>query len=123
MWSMSGETQLQDITRTIQLAVAPVFLLSAIGTTCRCWRCGWAAWSIARAASRPSSRASPVPCALPRFVELRQLERSCAAGELGADLGGRGRACWSACLIGVAFVGYLISANFGRRWPRCSFSR
>jgi hypothetical protein len=107
---MATETQLQDITRTIQLAVAPVFLLTAIGTTLSV---------LATRLGRVIDRARYVEAALPgqsgseralMVLELKNLERrarfvswALTAGVVAAVL-----VC---SLIGVAFVAYLFAVN------------
>ena len=80
---MAAETHLQDITHTIQLAVAPVFLLTALGTT------------LAVLTTR-----------LARVVDrARLIHWALTAGTTAAIL-----VC---LLIAVAFVGYLFGADFG----------
>ena len=107
---MGAETQLQDITRTIQLAIAPVFLLTAIGTTLSV---------LAARLSRVVDRARYVETelkALPadqrgmKVKELEQLDRR--ARLVGWALTSGVVAALLVCLlIGVAFVGYLFTAS------------
>lgn len=103
-------SELQDITHTIQLAVAPVFLLSAIGTTLavfttRLGRVVDRARKVERelASSAPEQRSGLVE-------ELRSLDRrvrlihfSLTSGTIAALL-----VC---ALIALAFLGYLFAAN------------
>jgi MFS family permease len=106
------ESYLQDITHTIQLAVAPVFLLTALGTTLAVFTT-----RLARIVDRA------------RRVELRLGEeegdaRQASIGELRM-LQGRVRlihlaltlgtcAALLVCLlIAVAFLGYLLGARIG----------
>ena len=107
---MATETQLQDITRTIQLSVAPVFLLTAIGTTLSV---------LAARLGRVIDRARQVEQQLvgldgaaraPKVLELDNLARrarlvswALTAGVVAALL-----VC---SLIGVAFVAYLFVVN------------
>ncbi len=106
------ETYLQGITHTIQLAVAPVFLLTALGTTLAV---------LTNRLSRIVDRA--------RRVEARVRDEHAAAHEASLQelrlLGGRVRlihvaitlgtcAALLVCLlIAVAFVGYLADARVG----------
>ncbi len=107
---MATETQLQDITRTIQLAVAPVFLLTAIGTTLSV---------LAARLGRVIDRARHLEATLHglsgpdralKVLELKNLERrarfiswALTAGVVAAVL-----VC---SLIGVAFLAYLFAVN------------
>jgi hypothetical protein len=105
-----GETPLHDITHTIQLAIAPVFLLTAIGTTLSV---------LAARLARVVDRARRVETELltvaeeqhPQKVkELKQLDRrarlvswaltSCVVAALLVCL-----------LIGVGFLAYLFAAS------------
>jgi len=110
---MPAETHLQDITHTIQLAVAPVFLLTALGTTLAV---------LTTRLARVVDRA--------RSVEARLEGEASAGGRAGlvAELdrlayrarqihwaltAGTSAAILVCLLIAVAFVGYLSGADFG----------
>lgn len=105
---MSAE--LQDITHTIQLAVAPVFLLSAIGTTLSVFttRLGRV---VDRARRVEAALAAVAPEGRAELVEeLRRLDRrarlidhSLTSGTIAALL-----VC---ALIALAFLGYLLGVN------------
>ena len=110
---MPAETHLQDITHTIQLAVAPVFLLTALGTTLAVLTT-----RLARVVDRArrleagldGDPASPTRAAqvdeLRRLAyRTRQIHWALTAGTTAAIL-----VC---LLIAVAFLGYLFGANFG----------
>ena len=109
---MSDTNQLADITRTIQLAVAPVFLLSALGTVLSV---------LANRLGRIIDRARALEN---RFATLADEEQRRARTELDT-LSGRARlihralmssvgASLAVCLlISAAFVGYLIDTNLG----------
>lgn len=106
------ETYLQGITHTIQLAVAPVFLLTALATTL--------AVLITRLA-RIFDRARRVEARLrdehavareASVQELRMLEGRVRLIHLALTLG-TGAALLVCLLIAVAFVGYLIDARVG----------
>ena len=107
-----ADNVLQDITHTIQLAVAPVFLLTALGTTLSVF-----ATRLARSVDRA------------RRVEARVRdevggEREASIGELGliyrrvrliywALTLGTAAALLVCLLIAVAFLGYLFEAHVG----------
>jgi|APLak6261678615_1056124.scaffolds.fasta_scaffold01405_3 hypothetical protein len=107
-----ADNALSDITHTIQLAVAPVFLLSALGTTLSVL-----VTRLARIIDRARLLES-------RFESLSDDERAHAKHELDT-LSARARlihraltagvgAALSVCvLITLAFVGYLTQVNFG----------
>jgi hypothetical protein len=107
-----ADNALSDITHTIQLAVAPVFLLSALGTTLSV---------LVTRLSRIIDRARLLES---RFESLSESERAHAKNELDT-LSARARlihraltagvgAALSVCvLITLAFVGYLTQVNFG----------
>lgn len=109
---MPETNQLADITHTIQLAVAPVFLLSALGTTLSV---------LTTRLSRVIDRARVLES---RFGALPEAEQQNAKAEL-ATLSRRGQlihravtagvlASLSVCLlISSAFVGYLTNSNLG----------
>jgi hypothetical protein len=109
---MPVETPLQDITHTIQLAVAPVFLLTALGTTLGV---------LTTRLGRVVDRARRVET---RLVAEDEASRPASLAEL-ARLDGRARLIYWALsagttaallvclLIAVAFVGYLFDFRFG----------
>jgi len=109
---MSDTNQLADITRTIQLAVAPVFLLSALGTLLSV---------LTNRLSRIIDRARLVEV---RMKDLDETEQGHARLELDT-LSRRARLIHSALtsavgaaltvclLITTAFVGYLTESNLG----------
>src|SRR5262245_7007660 len=102
--------ELQDISRTIQLAFAPVFLLMAIATTLNV---------LASRLGRIVDRARRVEAELPKvelahrgpkFIELKQLETR--AKLVGWALTAGVAAALLVCvMIGVAFVGFLSHAH------------
>jgi hypothetical protein len=104
-----GATQLEDITRTIQLAVAPVFLLSAIGTmlSVLSTRLGRIVDRARRLESRDADEIEP---RADRVTELKQLERRARMIYYALTLGvsAAGTVC---LLIGTAFIGYLLNTN------------
>jgi hypothetical protein len=109
---MPAETHLQDITHTIQLAVAPVFLLTALGTTLGVLttRLGRIVDRARRLEDRLPGEAGPARAAsvseLRRLtVRARLIQWALTAGTVAALL-----VC---LLIGVAFLGYLYGADFG----------
>lgn len=106
------ESYLQDITHTIQLAVAPVFLLTALGTTLSV---------LTTRLSRIVDRARRVEVRLAQeqgdartgsVEELRMLEGRVHLIHLALTLGTTA-ALLVCLLIAVAFVGYLIGARVG----------
>ncbi len=107
-----SESALADITHTIQLAVAPVFLLSALGTILNV---------LAMRLSRIIDRARVLES---RLKTLEAEEQAHARNELGvlsrrAHLIHRslmtavGSALCVCVLISVAFIGYLTQSNLG----------
>ncbi|MBK7859458.1 MAG: DUF2721 domain-containing protein [Archangiaceae bacterium] len=106
---MVPDTQLQDITRTIQLAIAPVFLLTAIGTSLSVLT-----QRLARVVDRARSVEEQLKHLMPverppKVKELRLLERRVRL--VGWALSASVLAALLVCmLIGVAFVGYLFGA-------------
>ena len=106
------ETQLQDISHTIQLAVAPVFLLTAIGTTLGVLttRLG----RIVDRARRVEGRLAAVAPAEagPIREELGILSRRTRLIHW-ALTSGTAAAILVCLLIAVAFVGYLFGAHVG----------
>jgi hypothetical protein len=110
---MATETHLQDITHTIQLAVAPVFLLTALGTTLAVLTTRLArVVDRARRVEAELDARREAPGREVLIAELRrlafrtrQIHWALTAGTTSAIL-----VC---LLIAVAFVGYLYGANFG----------
>ncbi len=103
---------LQDITHTIQLAVAPVFLLTALGTTLAV---------LTTRLSRIVDRARRVEARLreeappKRDVSVRELRMISLRVRLihWAITAGTSAALLVCLLIAVAFVGYLVEARLG----------
>jgi hypothetical protein len=109
---MAAETHLQDITHTIQLAIAPVFLLTALGTTLAV---------LTNRLSRNVDRARRVEL---RLVAEATETREASLGELKmlsfrarlvlyAITAGVTAALLVCLLIAAAFLGYLFNADFG----------
>jgi hypothetical protein len=107
-----ADNALSDITHTIQLAVAPVFLLSALGTTLSV---------LTTRLSRIIDRARLLES---RLDGLSDAEHAHAMKELGtlsrrarlihrALTSGVGAALAVCVLITLAFLGYLTGINFG----------
>jgi hypothetical protein len=110
---MPAETHLQDITHTIQLAVAPVFLLTALGTTLAVLTARLA--RVVDRARRVEARLDADPGALARpevEEELRQLAYRARLIHW-ALTAGTSAALLVSLLIAVAFIGYLFGAEFG----------
>jgi F0F1-type ATP synthase assembly protein I len=109
---MPAETHLQDITHTIQLAVAPVFLLTALGTTLGvlATRLGRIVDRARRVEARIGGERGPARQASAKELSLlttraRLIQWALTAGSSAALL-----VC---LLIAVAFLGYLYDADFG----------
>lgn len=109
---MAVETQLQDISHTIQLAVAPVFLLTAIATTLNVLttRLG----RIVDRARRVEGRliAAAAGEAPVTFAELRLLVRRARLIQIALTFG-TGSALFVCLTIATAFVGYMLDARWG----------
>jgi hypothetical protein len=109
---MPAETHLQDITHTIQLAVAPVFLLTALGTTLGVFttRLG----RVVDRARRLEDRLEREPGeGRPALVEeLRKLAYRARLIHW-ALTAGTSAALLVCLLIAGAFLGYLFEVNFG----------
>jgi len=109
---MAAETHLQDITHTIQLAVAPVFLLTALGTML-----GVLANRLARVVDRARRIEARIGSeeGLPREVSRTELRRLAFRARLiqFAISAGVTAALLVCLLIMVAFLGYLFGADFG----------
>jgi len=112
MLPVPADAQLQDISHTIQLAVAPVFLLTAIGTTLGVLttRLG----RIVDRARRVEGRLHTAdPEAVPTTVpELRALATRARLIHLALTFGVGSALC--VCLtIAVAFTGYMLDVRLG----------
>jgi hypothetical protein len=107
-----GETVLQDITHTIQLAVAPVFLLTALGTTLAVFTTRLA--RIVDRARRVEARLRD-EAGTRREGSVRELRSLEGRVKLihWALTGGTSAALLVCLLIAVAFVGYLFGARVG----------
>lgn len=109
---MPAETHLQDITHTIQLAVAPVFLLTALGTTLGVLvsRLG----RIVDRARRIEQRllGEPVERHPASLAELELVSHRARLIHWGLTAG-TSAALLVCLLIAVAFLGYLFDADFG----------
>jgi len=101
---------LQDITHTIQLAVAPVFLLTALGTTLSVLttRLGRIMDRARRVEARLRDEQSATRVA--SFSELQMLERRVRLIYWALTLG-TSAALLVCLLIAVAFLGYLFAAH------------
>jgi Protein of unknown function (DUF2721) len=110
---MPAETNLQDITHTIQLAVAPVFLLTALGTTLAVLttRLG----RVVDRARRVEVRLDAEHDAQARPALVEELRRLAFRARLihWALTAGTSAAILVCLLIAVAFLGYLFGAEFG----------
>lgn len=110
---MPAETHLQDITHTIQLAVAPVFLLTALGTTLAVLttRLG----RVVDRARRVEARLDAEHDQLARPALVEELRRLAYRAQLihWALTAGTTAAILVCLLIAVAFLGYLFGAEFG----------
>jgi hypothetical protein len=107
---MSAETQLQDISHTIQLAVAPVFLLTAISTTL-----GVLATRLGRIvdrARRVEARLGTSPADPASVDELKLVARRARLIHWALTFGTTS-ALFVCLTIAVAFVGYLLEARLG----------
>jgi len=110
---MSADTHLVDITHTIQLAVAPVFLLTALGTTL-----GVLTTRLGRVvdrARRLETRLESVHQAEERPPLVEELRRLAYRARLihWALTAGTSAAVLVCLLIAGAFLGYLFDVDFG----------
>jgi hypothetical protein len=109
---MNTEPLLTDITHTIQLAIAPVFLLTAVGTTLSVF-----STRLARIVDRARRVEARLAVATPASLEptLRELKiLSVHAGLIHLALTfGTSCAIMVCLVIAVAFVGYLVGAHVG----------
>jgi hypothetical protein len=109
---MNPEALLTDITHTIQLAIAPVFLLTAVGTTLSVF-----SQRLARIVDRARrvevllAMATPERLAATRR-ELRILSARASLIHLALTFG-TSCAIMVCLVIAVAFVGYLLGAHVG----------
>jgi uncharacterized protein DUF2721 len=106
------ESYLQDITHTIQLAVAPVFLLTALGTTLAVFttRLARIVDRARRVEMRLGGEAGDARKA--SIGELRMLQGRVRLIHVALTLG-TCAALLVCLLIAVAFVGYLLGARIG----------
>jgi hypothetical protein len=109
---MNPEPLLTDITHTIQLAVAPVFLLTAVGTTLSVF-----SQRLARIVDRARAVESLLATSPPgrqeaTRQELRTLLSRASLIHLALTFG-TGCAIMVCLVIAVAFVGYLVGAHVG----------
>jgi len=109
---MAVETQLQDISHTIQLAVAPVFLLTAISTTL-----GVLTTRLGRVVDRARRVEGRLGAATPEDapateVELRLLATRARLIHLALTFG-TGSALFVCLTIAAAFVGYMLDVRLG----------
>jgi hypothetical protein len=109
---MNPEPLLSDITHTIQLAIAPVFLLTAVGTTLSVF-----SLRLARIVDRARKVEVQLAVASPGRLEAtrRELQTLAARARLIhlALTFGISCAIMVCLVIAVAFVGYLLSARVG----------
>jgi hypothetical protein len=109
---MPAETHLQDITHTIQLAVAPVFLLTALGTTL-----GVLTTRLGRIVDRARRLEDRLPgeSGAARQATTTELRLLTVRARLiqWALTAGSTSALLVCLLIAVAFLGYLYGADFG----------
>lgn len=109
---MPAESQLQDITHTIQLAVAPVFLLTAIATTLsvlttRLGRIVDRARRVEGRLHAATTEEAPVT-----VRELTRLARRARLIQIAITYG-VGSALLVCLTIATAFVGYMLDARLG----------
>jgi hypothetical protein len=109
---MNVEPLLTDITHTIQLAIAPVFLLTAVGTTLSVF-----SQRLARIVDRARAVEGLLAVATPGRLEATRLELrtlSLRASLIHLALTFGASCAIMVCLvIAVAFVGYLVGAHVG----------
>jgi len=109
---MPSQPDLQDITHTIQLAVAPVFLLTAVSTTLSVF-----SLRLARIVDRARRVEAMLAVAPPARLdatraELGVLHARASLIHVALTLG-TGCAIMVCLVIAVAFIGYLLDARFG----------
>ncbi len=109
---MNPEPLLTDITHTIQLAVAPVFLLTAVSTTLSVFTV-----RLARIVDRARTVEGLLAVAPPGRLEatrreLKALSDRAALIHLALTFG-TGCAIMVCLVIAVAFIGYLLGAHVG----------
>jgi hypothetical protein len=109
---MPTQPDLQDITHTIQLAVAPVFLLTAVSTTLSVF-----SQRLARIVDRARRVEGLLAVAAPARVESTRAELGVLHARASlihlALTFGTGCAIMVCLVIAVAFVGYLLDAHVG----------
>ena len=109
---MPSQPDLQDITHTLQLAVAPVFLLTAVSTTLSVFSLRLA--RIVDRARRVEAMLAEAPPALldATRAELGVLHARASLIHLALTLG-TGCAIMVCLVIAVAFIGYLLDTHVG----------
>ncbi len=109
---MPTQPDLQDITHTIQLAVAPVFLLTAVSTTLSVFTL-----RLARIVDRARRVEANLAVATPGRLEATRAELGVLHARARlihlALTFGTGCAILVCLVIAVAFVGYLVEARLG----------
>jgi hypothetical protein len=109
---MNTEPLLADITHTIQLAIAPVFLLTAVGTTLSVF-----SQRLSRIVDRARRVEAMLAAATPgrlaaTRLELKTLSTRASLIHLALTFG-ISCAILVCMVIAVAFVGYLVNAHVG----------
>jgi len=104
------ETHVHDIARVIQLALAPAFLLTAVGSLLNVF-----ANRLARIVDRyrAVSGRSPPAGAAEISAEIRVLERRATLVRWAITLA-TGAALFVSLVIGFAFLGFMLKVNFAR---------
>ncbi|HVP67079.1 MAG TPA: DUF2721 domain-containing protein [Anaeromyxobacteraceae bacterium] len=104
------ETHIHDITRVIQLALAPAFLLTAVGSLLNVF-----ANRLARIVDRYRTlRAPSAPASAGEAAEeILVLEHRATLVRWAITLG-TGAALFVSLVIGLAFLGFILQANFSR---------
>jgi hypothetical protein len=109
---MNPEPLLTDITHTIQLAVAPVFLLTAVSTTLSVFTL-----RLSRIVDRARRVEAMLVVATPGRLDATRAELGILRARAGlihlALTFGTGAAIMVCLVIAVAFVGYLLGAHVG----------
>lgn len=110
---MFGEVHIQDITRVIQLAVAPVFLLTAVGSLLAVFSS-----RLARIVDRRRAIEGRLPSLSeaerqPLAAERHTLERRARVVRLAIILA-TAAGLLVCLLIGFAFLGFILRADFAR---------
>ena len=109
---MNPEPLLTDITHTIQLAIAPVFLLTAVGTTLSVF-----SQRLSRIVDRARRVEAMLAAATPERTEATRRELTTLSARASlihlALTFGISCAIMVCLVIAVAFVGYLLNARVG----------